>query len=90
MAWINDFNSHHPCGWRRTILIDKDGNTYISTHTTHVGGDGKFPITCMDSDISTHTTHVGGDKVGTVTMTVKMGISTHTTHVGGDHSCVLT
>ena len=51
-----------PPMWVATTVADK--STYesvISTHTTHVGGDGKSTSTNQNAVISTHTTHVGGD-----------------------------
>ena len=63
----------------------------ISTHTTHVGGDGNPTNGNANNGISTHTTHVGGDFQQPHSKLKDIHISTHTTHVGGDFghfSCV--
>ena len=45
-----------------TFLANNLLDGAISTHTTHVGGDGYARYLChLDNPISTHTTHVGGD-----------------------------
>ena len=60
------------------------GKWHISTHTSRVGCDGKWPRKKSWKLISTHTSRVGCDDSDFVNTNLSPGISTHTSRVGCD------
>ena len=55
------FNSHTPCGVRRSTTSCILTTRKISTHTPHAGCDHFFMAVMMFLPISTHTPHAGCD-----------------------------
>ena len=78
-----NFNSHTPCGVRPGFPYIMVIDTYISTHTPHVGCDPAVSY-CHSINIFQLTHPMWGATRNRVLFIVHRQISTHTPHVGCD------
>ena len=79
----NDFNPHHPRGWRLWITLSRGLFVYFNPHHPRGWRLGFLRGLCPRRNISIHTTLAGGD-IKIRDSYYGKDISIHTTLAGGD------